>query len=79
MTARELTELILKFEELKEKYSLNYIIYIKLTDNDGKYIQNYNIQSLNHFGELLDAMSRGYYNVTVTHITSHINTGRKGD
>lgn len=57
ITAKELTELVLKFEELKEKYNLNYVIYTTVTMNNGEiYLQEYNIQSLTQFGELLHDM-----------------------
>lgn len=73
ITARELTEFVLKFEELKEKHNLNYIIYTKVTEDNGKkYIQDYNIQSLAQFGELLHMMESYSWEVTITHITSHI-------
>ena len=72
ITARELTELVLKFEELKEKHNLNYIIYTECSyRGTGIYIQSYNIQSLEQFGELLTEMNRDW-EVTITHITAHI-------
>ena len=78
ISARELTELVLKFEELKEKHNLNYIIYTKVTkDNGERYIQDYPIQSLSQFGELLHMMGSYEWEVTITHITSHI--GSKGE
>ena len=78
ITARELTELVLKFEELKENHNLNYIIYTKCTtDNGERYIQDYNIQSLTQFGELLHMMESYDWEVTITHITSHV--GVKGE
>lgn len=52
ITARELTELVLKFEDLKISHNLNYAITTEVT-SDGKYVQNYTIQSLTQFGELL--------------------------
>jgi hypothetical protein len=76
MTARELTELVLKLEELKEKYNLNYIIYTECSyRGNGEHIQSYNIQNLEQFGELLTQMCRDW-EVTVTHITSHIGKGK---
>ena len=77
ITACELTELVLKFEKLKEEHNLNYIIYTECSyRGSGGYIQSYNIQSLEQFGELLTQMCRDW-EVTVTHITSHI--GKKGE
>lgn len=75
MTAHELTELVLKFEELKEKHRLNYIIYTDVLDENEEYVQHYNIQSLVQFGELLTMMTNDDYKVVVTHITSHIGKG----
>lgn len=78
ITARELTELVLKFEELKEEHNLNYIIYTECSyRGSGKYIQSYNIQNLEQFGELLTKMCRDW-EVIITHITSHIGK-EKGD
>lgn len=78
ISAHELTELVLKFEELKEKHHLNYIIHTELTkDNGQEFIQNYNIQSLKQLGELLYTIQRCDEEVTITHITSHI--GKKGE
>jgi hypothetical protein len=73
ISSRALIELILKLEELKEKYNLNYIIYTKVTkDNGERFVQNYNIQRLTQAGELLDMMENYDWEVTITHITSHI-------
>lgn len=72
ITARELTELVLKFEKLKEEHNLNYIIYTECSyRGSNEYIQSYNIQNLEQFGELLTQMCRDW-EVTITHITSHI-------
>lgn len=73
MTARELTELVLEFEKLKEEHNLNYIIYTKCSyRGDSKYAESYNFQNLTSLGELLSRMCDEDFEVTVTHITSHI-------
>lgn len=74
MTARELTELVLKFEDLKTSHNLNYAITTEVTSN-GEYVQNYTIQSLTQFGELLNMMCNHSWEVKIIHITSHIGKG----
>ena len=80
VTAKELTELVLKFEELKEQHNLNYAIYTECTMNDKKdYIQTYTIQSLAQLGELLNMMYRCDWEVEITHITSHIGARKENE
>ncbi len=80
MTAKELTELVLKFEELKEQHNLNYAIYTECTKNNRKdHIQTYTIQSLAQFGELLNMMCNYDWKVEITHITSHIGARKENE
>ena len=73
MTAREITELVLKFEDLKEQQSLYYIIQAKITKNNGEdYLQLYEIQRLEQLGELLRNMEHYDWEVTITHITAQV-------
>lgn len=78
MSIREFIELVLKFEDLRENYNLNYKIYTKVFNDKEVYHEVYNVQNIYQLGYLLTEVEKYDYNVEITHITSHIGV-EKGE
>ena len=65
MSIREFVELVLKFEDLRENYNLNYIIYTKVFNETKTYHEVYNVQNISQLGYLLTEVEEHNYNVEI--------------